>query len=88
MNQRSSSRTKSNAALLLALIWLAGTATAAHAQPQTWPAEAQLKPTVVGRECLDYPMMYEVSVDADTIAINTPQQKTHRVSIATGTAST
>lgn len=53
-----------------------------HAQPQTWPAEAQLKPTAVGRECLDYPMMYEVSVDGDTIAVNTPQQKTHRGPIA------
>jgi hypothetical protein len=63
----------------IALLCLSATA---HAQPQTWPAEAQLKPTAVGRECLDYPMMYEVSVDADTIAIVTPQQKTHRGPIA------
>jgi len=56
--------------------------TAAHAQPQTWPAEAQLKPAAVGCKCLDYPMMYEVWVDADTIAIVTPQQKTHRGPIA------
>jgi hypothetical protein len=56
--------------------------TTAHAQPQTWPAEAQLKPTAVGRECLDYPMMYEVSVDGNNIAIVTPQQKTHRGPIA------
>lgn len=66
-------------ASFLTLLNFAGTA---HAQPQTWPAEAQLKPTAVGRECLDYPMMYEVSVDADTIAVNTPQQKTHRGPIA------
>lgn len=63
----------------LALLCLA---TTAHAQVQSWPAEAQLKPTAVGRECLDYPMMYEVSVDGDTVAINTPQQKTHRGPIA------
>ncbi len=49
---------------------------AANAQSQTWPAEAQLKPTAIGRECLGYPMMYEVSVDGDAIAIVTPQQKT------------
>lgn len=54
----------------------------AHAQVQSWPAEAQLKPTAVGRECVDYPMMYEVSVDGDTIAVVTPQQKTHRGPIA------
>ena len=65
--------------VFLSLLFLIATA---HAQPQTWPAEAQLKPTAVGRECLDYPMMYEVSVDADTIAIVTPQQKTHRGPIA------
>jgi hypothetical protein len=63
----------------LGLLFLFNTA---HAQSQSWPAEAQLKPTAVGRECLDYPMMYEVSVDGDTVAINTPQQKTHRGPIA------
>jgi len=57
----------------LVLPFIAGTA---HAQPHTWPAETQLRPTAVGRECLDYPMMCEVSVEGDTIAINTPQQKT------------
>lgn len=65
----------------IALI-LFSSVTTAHAQVQSWPAEAQLKPTAVGRECLDYPMMYEVSVDGNNIAIVTPQQKTHRGPIA------